>query len=57
MDDSLKIKFSLSQEWLNEKECVVFGVFEGEELPCGLGFKKETVEKEAGKLFPYFCQG
>ena len=52
----MKIKFSLSQEWLNEKECVVFGVFEGEELPCGLGFKKETVEKEAGKLFPIFAK-
>ena len=56
MDNSLKINFSLSQEWLNEKECVVFGVFEGEELPCGLGFKKETVEKEAGKLFPIFAK-
>lgn len=56
MDDSLKVKFLLSQEWLKEKECVVFGVFEGEEIPCGLGFKKETAEKEAEKLFPIFAK-
>lgn len=54
MDNSLKTIFSLSQDWITEKEAVVFGVFEGENIPCGLGFKKETAEREARHLFPVF---
>ena len=56
MDNTLTTKFSLSQSWLTEKDAVVFGVFEGEEIPCGLGFKKETAEKEAELLFPIFSK-
>ena len=54
MDNSLTVKFALSQEWIAEKEAVVFGVFEGEDIPCGLGFRKETAEREARHLFPVF---
>ena len=54
MDNSLTVKFALSQEWIADKEAVVFGVFEGEDIPCGLGFKKETAEREARNLFPIF---
>src|SRR3989344_2353491 len=50
MDNSLKVKFSLNQNWISEKKAVVFGIFEGEEIPCGLGFKKETAEKDAEKI-------
>ncbi|MBI5912958.1 leucyl aminopeptidase [Candidatus Azambacteria bacterium] len=56
MDNTLTTKFSLNQGWLTEKDAVVFGVFEGEEIPCGLGFKKETAEKEAELLFPIFSK-
>lgn len=56
MDNSLKVQFSLNQEWIAEKDAVVFGMFEGEEIPCGLGFKKETAEKEAERLFPIFSK-
>ena len=56
MDNSLKVKFSLNQNWISEKKAVVFGIFEGEEIPCGLGFKKETAEKDAEKLFPVFLR-
>ncbi|MEK7520322.1 MAG: leucyl aminopeptidase [Patescibacteria group bacterium] len=56
MDNSLTTTFSLNENWVAEKEAVVFGVFEGEEIPCGLGFTKETAEKEAGKLFPIFSR-
>ncbi len=56
MDNSLKVKFSLSQSWIAEKKAVVFGIFEGEEIPCGLGFKKETAEKEMEALFPIFVR-
>src|SRR3989304_4071319 len=54
MDNSLTVGFSLSQDWIADKEAVVFGVFEGEDIPCGLGFKKETAEREARYLFPVF---
>jgi len=54
MDNSLTVGFSLSQDWIADKEAVVFGVFEGEDIPCGLGFKKETAEREARHLFPVF---
>lgn len=56
MDNSLKAAFLLNQNWIAEKKAVVFGVFEGEEIPCGLGFKKETAEKEAETLFPIFLR-
>lgn len=56
MDHSLKIEFSLTQNWMEPKEAVIFGIFEGEEIPCGLGFKKETVEKDAVRLFPVFSK-
>ena len=56
MDNSLKATFLLNQNWIAEKKAVVFGVFEGEEIPCGLGFKKETAEKEAETLFPVFLR-
>src|SRR3989344_1181405 len=56
MDGTLTTKFSLNQSWLTEKDAVVFGIFEGEEIPCGLGFKKETAEKEAELLFPIFSK-
>ena len=55
MDNSLTVGFSLSQDWIADKEAVVFGVFEGEDIPCGLGFKKETAEREARHLFPIFA--
>src|SRR3989304_7730558 len=54
MDNSLTVGFSLSQDWIADKEAVVFGVFEGEDIPCGVGFKKETAEREARHLFPVF---
>ncbi len=54
MDNSLNVKFSLNQNWISEKKAVVFGIFEGEEIPSGLGFKKETAEKNAEALFPIF---
>ncbi|MBI1755219.1 leucyl aminopeptidase [Candidatus Azambacteria bacterium] len=56
MDNSLKIQFALTQKWIEPKDAVVFGVFQGEEIPCGLGFKKETAEKEAVQLFPVFSK-
>lgn len=56
MDNSLTTTFSLNQEWIAEKDAVVFGMFEGDEIPCGLGFKKETAEKEAERLFPIFSK-
>jgi len=56
MDNSLTTAFSLNQEWIAEKDAVVFGMFEGDEIPCGLGFKKETAEKEAERLFPIFSK-
>src|SRR3989344_5436485 len=55
MDNSLTVGFSLSQDWIADKEAVVFGVFECEDIPCGLGFKKETAEREARHLFPIFA--
>lgn len=54
MDNSLKTRFTSGANWISHKEAVVFGIFEGEDMPCGLGFTKETAERQAAHLFPVF---
>src|SRR3989344_7841968 len=48
--DKININFSLSNDWFLNREALVLGVFEGDSGPCGINFKKETIEANFSKI-------
>ena len=52
--DKININFSLSNDWFLNRDALVFGVFEGDSGPCGINFKKETIEDNFHKIDPIF---
>lgn len=48
--DSVNIKFILSNDWFVNRDALVFGVFDGDSGPCGINFKKETIEDNFSKV-------
>ncbi len=48
--DSVNIKFILNNDWFVSRDALVFGVFEGDSGPCGINFKKETIEENFHKV-------
>lgn len=48
--DSVNIKFILSNDWFLTRDALVFGVFDGDTGPCGINFKKETIEDNFSKV-------
>lgn len=52
--ENIGIKFTLNNNWFLSREALVFGVFEGDSGPCGINFKKETIEENFSKVEPIF---
>lgn len=52
--DKININFTLNNDWFLSRDALVFGVFEGDAGPCGINFKKETIEDSFHKIEPIF---
>lgn len=50
--DKVSINFTLNNDWFLSRDALVFGVFEGDAGPCGINFKKETIEDNFYKIEP-----